>query len=42
MSNLINAIIVDDEQFARENLKMLVEEFCPEVNIMDMAKSGAA
>lgn len=41
MSNLINAIIVDDEQFARENLKMLVEEFCPEVNIMDMAKSGA-
>ncbi len=41
MSDRINAIIVDDEQFARENLKMLIEEFCPEVNVMDMATSGA-
>lgn len=40
MAGIINAIIVDDEEFARENLAMLVQEFCPEVHIMQMAKSG--
>lgn len=37
MSQPINAIIVDDEEFARENLRMFVEDFCPEVNVMAMA-----
>ncbi|MCB0761172.1 MAG: response regulator transcription factor [Flavobacteriales bacterium] len=41
MSGKINAIIVDDEPFARENLAMMVNDFCPEVRILDMA-SGAA
>jgi two-component system, LytTR family, response regulator len=30
----ITAIIVDDEELARENLKMLLNEFCPEVEII--------
>ena len=41
MSGKINAIIVDDEPFARENLAMMVNDFCPEVRVLDMA-SGAA
>mgnify|MGYP005988342627 CR=1 FL=1 len=30
----ITAIIIDDESLARENLKMLLEEFCPEIEIV--------
>ena len=30
----ITAIIVDDEELARENLQMLLEEFCPEVEVI--------
>lgn len=30
----ITAIIVDDEYLARENLKMLIEEFCPEIAVV--------
>jgi len=30
----ISAIIIDDEYLARENLRMLIEEFCPEVEII--------
>jgi two-component system LytT family response regulator len=30
----ITAIIVDDERLARENLQLLLEEFCPEVEII--------
>ncbi len=34
----LNAIIVDDELMARENLRMLLEEFCEEINVI--ATSG--
>ena len=30
----ITAIIIDDEKLARENLRMLLNEFCPEVEII--------
>ena len=30
----LRAVIVDDEDLARENLKMLLEEFCPEVEVV--------
>lgn len=33
----LSAIIVDDEDLARENLKMLIEEFCPEIEIIGTA-----
>jgi two-component system LytT family response regulator len=36
----INTIIIDDEQNARENLKLILEEFCPEVNVL--AEAGSA
>ncbi|PCJ28792.1 MAG: DNA-binding response regulator [Flavobacteriales bacterium] len=36
----INTIIIDDEQNARENLKLILEEFCPEINIV--AEAGSA
>ena len=35
----ISALIVDDEAPARENLKMMLESFCPEVNVIAMASS---
>ena len=37
--NQISAIIVDDELYGRENLKKLLNEYCPEVKIIDLAKS---
>ena len=40
MSEIIQAIIVDDEENARENLRMLVEDFCPEVRVLDVASNG--
>ncbi len=36
----MNALIVDDEEFARENLKMLLEEFCPDVLVTGTAASA--
>jgi len=36
--NKLTAIIVDDEEFARENLRMLLEENCPEIDVI--ATSG--
>ena len=33
----LTAIIVDDEAPARENLRMLIEEFCPEIQVLDTA-----
>lgn len=30
----ITAIIIDDEELARENLRMLLNEFCPEVEVI--------
>ena len=35
----ISAVIVDDESPARENLKMMLESFCPEVEVIDLAAS---
>jgi len=35
----LRSIIVDDEEFARENLKILIEENCPEIQVVDMAAS---
>lgn len=40
MARKLNAIIIDDEEFARENLKMIVEDFCEEVNIVGLASSA--
>lgn len=33
----LNTLIVDDEEFARKNLRMLVEEYCPELNVVGEA-----
>lgn len=35
--NKLSALIVDDEDLARENLKMLIDEFCPEIEVCGMA-----
>jgi two-component system, LytTR family, response regulator len=37
----LKTIIVDDENNARENLKILVDEFCPELKVVGMASSVA-
>jgi two-component system, LytTR family, response regulator len=36
---MIRALIVDDEPHCREYLSGLIQKFCPDVNIMGMAKS---
>jgi len=36
---MLKAIIVDDENKARENLKALLDEFCEGVEIIGMAES---
>ena len=36
----INTIIIDDEQNARENLKLILDDFCPDVNVV--AQAGSA
>lgn len=33
----LRAIVVDDEEFARKNLIMLLEEFCPEIEVIGEA-----
>lgn len=33
----IKAVIIDDEKLARENLKMLIHDFCPEIELIGMA-----
>lgn len=38
----IGAVIVDDELHGRENLKMLLELYCPEVNILACAESAVS
>lgn len=40
MSGKLKAIIVDDEEFARENLRMMVEDFCEDVQIVGTASSA--
>jgi len=40
MARKLNAIIVDDEEFARENLKMIIDDFCEEVTVVGTAASA--
>lgn len=40
MSKKLTAIIIDDEEFARENLKMLLEDYCPNVEVAGQAGSA--
>ncbi|MEZ7901584.1 MAG: two-component system LytT family response regulator [Urechidicola sp.] len=35
----IRALIVDDEELARENLKMMIESFCPSIEIISTAEN---
>ena len=35
----LGALIVDDEEHARENLRMLLEEYCPEIEVLSTASS---
>ena len=39
MINKLTAIIVDDELHGRENLKKIIETYCPEVEILGLAES---
>lgn len=41
MSQSVNAIIVDDEEFARENLRILLEDYCPQVRVDGLASSAS-
>lgn len=41
MSESIKALIVDDEEFARENLRLLIHDFCEGVNVVAAASSAA-
>lgn len=38
---MLNAIIVDDEDFARSSLYFLLQENCPDINLVGIAKSVA-
>lgn len=38
----ISAIIVDDELHGRENLKQIIETYCPEIEILGLAESVVA
>ncbi len=42
MSKKLTALIIDDEEFARENLRMLVEEYCQDLEIVGVAGSAKA
>ena len=33
----LRALIVDDEEFARKNLTMMIEEFCPQIEVIGQA-----
>ncbi len=35
----LTAIIIDDELHGRENLKMIIENYCPEIEILGLAES---
>lgn len=39
-SKILTAVVVDDEEFARENLRMLLSEFCEGVNVAAVAASA--
>ncbi len=36
----LKALIVDDEHHCRENLKMVIDDFCPEVEVLGLANSA--
>jgi len=36
----LSALIVDDEFNARSNLKLMLDEYCPEIAVMDVAESA--
>lgn len=38
----LRALIVDDESHARENLKMMIEDYCPYVEVVALAGNAAA
>ncbi|MDP4828121.1 MAG: LytTR family DNA-binding domain-containing protein [Flavobacteriales bacterium] len=40
MSKKIHALIVDDEELARENLAMLIADFCPDVAVIGTAANA--
>ena len=40
MRNKLSAIIVDDELHGRENLKIIIETYCSEINIVGVADSA--
>ncbi|MGB1031841.1 MAG: LytR/AlgR family response regulator transcription factor [Flavobacteriales bacterium] len=40
MNEPIRAIVVDDETLARENLKMMLEEYCPEIEVVAAARNA--
>ena len=33
----MRALIIDDEEFARKNLQMMIEEYCPEIEVIGEA-----
>lgn len=33
----LKALVIDDEEFARKNLRILLEEYCPDVDVLDEA-----
>ena len=35
----LRALIVDDEEFARRNLTMMLEEYCPDIEVIGDASS---
>lgn len=39
---ILKALIIDDEKLARNHLKAIIEETCPEINIIAMADSADA
>lgn len=39
--HMLNALIIDDELHCRENLSMLVEDFCPEVKVIGAADGAS-
>jgi two-component system LytT family response regulator len=39
---MIRAIIIDDEIHCRKTLSMLLEEHCPDVQVVDQCEDGEA
>ncbi len=39
-ANRLSAIIIDDELHGRENLKKIIETYCPEIEVLSMADSA--